>query len=748
MGRKRVLFESLLAIAAILLLFSFYLMVSGYAFTTTETRATVRWDAAGNGTIYYLTACDDGTLRALMDGRATAIGDDGSLLWSVDIPDRWWIGSKYYKPAVDTGPDGTLYVYLRANVTRAAMERKLPYGYSGEYSMDMDDHNKRLMDAYAGTEFAYSLDERVLAISPKGDILWNVPLATGLYDADIKVRNGTVYVYHGFDEAALTKDGHVLWDIGDVGAVPAVDEAGNVYTVVPIHYGDQNPSRRVLSGIVQAYHPDGAPYWRRDIGEPTYVQPLQDGPGPVPLYDHGTLYLPLQNGVAAMDRNGTIKWVKHYNVSAALFELSPFDRDGNVYWRCFDGRTGLNEYTVMGETYYSYPTVYDQNPITNSHISILSPGGSELSMVAGPTEYAYAADGIAYKADVVYHEGDRKLEALESAVLTAIDLKANTALWSYNFTPSKAYIATVNESNIKGLLLANDIKSAQTFNGMNSHGSNFTPNCVCGDCSFRIVQGRDVTYVGFWVYNYEAPAIYDKSRIACAGGLYAFDGAGRLLWSRSIDSLIGSMYEKDDTIYYSTGSGRMSAAHIDIVTGLAIAAALYVLIRFIAVGAISRARGLVNRNDNRNAILKYIADHPGSTMYEISRSLGINKGTVRYHLFILSINHRIASHKADKKFVRFFPNSNSYNKDEQQLMSLMRRDSIRKVMEALLRRPGLSNVELSRELKLPESAMSKHMKELYTRGIVDKSRMDGGVSYRIRDEVRVSIMRALERMGQ
>lgn len=748
MGRKRVLFESLLAIAAILLLFSIYLMVSGYAFTTSETRATVKWDAAGNGTIYYLKACDDGTLRALMDGRVSAIGSDGSLKWGVDIPDRWWIGSKYFKPAVDVGPDGTTYIYLRANVTRAAMERKLPYTYAGEYSMDMDDHNKRLMDAYAGTEFAYSLDERVLAISPKGDILWNVPLPTGLYDADIQVRNCTIYVYHGFDETAISRDGRVLWDVGDVGAAPAVDEAGCVYTVVPIRYGDQNPSRRVLSGIVQAYHPDGTPYWRRDIGEPTYVQFLQDSLSPMPLLDHGMLYLPLSNGIAAMDGNGTVKWARHYNVSTTLFELSAFDDEGNVYLRCFDGQAGLNEYTVMGETYYSYPTEYDYYPITNTRLSILSPAGSELANVADSDEYAYAEDGIAYRVDVIYPAGDRKLEMLESAVLTAKDLKGNRTLWSHVFTPDGPGEAVVNASNIKSLFLSNDVKNAFIFNGMNDQGSNFTSGFVCGNSGFRIIQGKDVTYAGFWTYNYEAPAIYNESRVACAGGLYAFDRAGRLLWSRPIDSLIGSMYEKDGTIYYSTGSGRMSAAHIDIVTGLAMAAALYILIRFLAVGAISRARGVVNRNDNRNAVFKFIVEHPGSTMYEISRSLSINKGTVRYHLFILSINHRITSHKADRKFVRFFPNSNSYDKGEQQLMSLMRRDSIRKVTDALLKKPGLSNVELSRELNLPESAMSKHMKELYTRGIVDKSRMDGGVSYRIRDDVRVSIVRALERMGQ
>lgn len=745
MGRKRVLFESLLAIAVILLLFSVYLMVSGYAFTTTETRATVKWDASGNGSIYYLTASDDGTLRAIMDGRVNGIGRDGSVLWGVNIPDKWWMGSKYFKPAVDVAPDGTTYVYLRANVTRAAMEQKQPYSYSGESSMDMDDYNKRLMDAYAGTEFAYSLDERVLAISPNGDVLWTLLLPTGLYDADISVRNGTVYAYHGYGEAAIGKNGSILWNIGDVGADPVVDEAGYVYAVVPTHYGT---GRSVLSGVVQAYYPNGTAYWRQDIGETTLGQPRTDGQVHMPLYDHGTLYLPLSNGIAALGTNGSTRWVKHYNESTSLFEPAPFDSDGNIYLRAFDGRTGLNEYTVGGETYYAYSTPYDNYPPGDFRISVLKPDGSELTSIAGAADYVFAGDGVAYEADVSTPEGARKLEGLESAVLTARDLKVNRTLWSYDFTEAKVNLAILNESNVKSMLLASDVNNAQAFNGRVAPGSHFTTAGVDGDCSFRIIQGKDVTYVSFWTYNYDTPAEYNESRVAYGGGLYAFDRSGKLLWSRPIDALIGSMCEKDGTIYYSTGSGKMSAAHIDIATGLALAAGLYLLLRFLMVGAISRARGAISKNENRNAVLKYVIEHPGSTMYEIARSLGINKGTVRYHLFILGVNHRIASHKADKKFVRYFPNSNTYSGEEQHIMSLMRRDPIRNVIVALLRKPGLSNVELSKELNLPESAMSKQMKDLCSRGIVDKRRLDGGVSYSIREEFRGSIVKALERIGQ
>jgi predicted transcriptional regulator len=720
--------------AAILLMFSFYLMLTGYAFTTTEARATVKWDSAGNGTIYYLAACEDGTLRTLTDGRVSAIGGDGSPLWSVDIPDKWWAGSKYYEPAVDVSPDGTLYVYLRANVTRAAMERGLPYSYAGDPAMDMDDQNKRLMDAYAGTEFASSLDERVLAISPDGDILWNILLSTGLYDADIVFRNGAVYVYHGCDVTAVSDDGQVLWTIGDVGAAPAVDEQGYVYTVAPIHSGNLDPNRQALSGIVTAICPNGTIFWREDVGEPASTLM-----GTVPLYDHGTIYLPLSNGLAALDRNGTVKWTKHYDAATAIFEPQPFDSTGNVYLRTFGSGMPLSEYTFMGETYYSYVGQY---PLHGSRISILSPGGAEISSVDGSREYACVSDGIAYTADVLYPESERKLGVLQSAVLTAIDLKSNKTLWSQSITPGEPAVVTLNASNVEGLLAGDDARNAQIFNARNS---SFMPQCVCGDCSLKVVRVKDVTYAGFWSYNYEAPATYNVSRAAFAGGLYAFGPGGDMLWWRPVDSLIGSMCEKNGTVYYSTASGRMSAASVDVVTGLAVAAVLYVFIRFFAAGAVSRARGAVSKNDNRNAVLKHIAANPGSTMYEIARSLGLNKGTVRYHLFILSVNHRIAAHKADNKFVRYFPNAGSYSKDEQQLMSLLRRDTIRRVMEALLKKPGLSNVQLSEELDVPESAMSKHMKELYTKGIVDKRRLAGGVSYCIRDDLRVLVVKALER---
>ena len=69
----------------------------------------------------------------------------------------------------------------------------------------------------------------------------------------------------------------------------------------------------------------------------------------------------------------------------------------------------------------------------------------------------------------------------------------------------------------------------------------------------------------------------------------------------------------------------------------------------------TRARLKIDKgNDNRNRIYKFITERPGSTLYEISKEMGLNIGTLRYHLMILSLNHRITAYK-DDKFVSYFP---------------------------------------------------------------------------------------------
>jgi predicted transcriptional regulator len=76
--------------------------------------------------------------------------------------------------------------------------------------------------------------------------------------------------------------------------------------------------------------------------------------------------------------------------------------------------------------------------------------------------------------------------------------------------------------------------------------------------------------------------------------------------------------------------------------------------------------------------------------------------------------------------VRYFTNAGSYSKDEQFYLSLVRRDPIRRILDLLIDKTEMSNQEISEALDMHDSATSRYMKELATRGLVSKRNAAGG----------------------
>ncbi len=244
--------------------------------------------------------------------------------------------------------------------------------------------------------------------------------------------------------------------------------------------------------------------------------------------------------------------------------------------------------------------------------------------------------------------------------------------------------------------------------------------------SIWITAGKGIVLANTWAYNFEYPGIYNKSICAYAGGIYAFNASdGRTLWSRQTDTYVTSMTEKNGTVFYRTGDGKFSSASAGLAAGFA-AAAVYLFFRFFLLGAVSRARSRLDKNENRNAIIDFIAANPGATLYEIAKELKINLGTVRYHLLVLSVNHKVISDKHGPKSVGYFVNGRRYSAEERLIMSLVRREQIRKLLAILSGRPGLANTDIATEMRLPESSVSRYLAELCGKGIVIKRKSDSG----------------------
>ena len=132
-------------------------------------------------------------------------------------------------------------------------------------------------------------------------------------------------------------------------------------------------------------------------------------------------------------------------------------------------------------------------------------------------------------------------------------------------------------------------------------------------------------------------------------------------------------------------------------------------------------------------------------MADVARDLRLNTGTTRYHLFILSRNHKVISHP-DNKFVRYFKNSGTYDAGERSIYSLVRRKPLVRILSLLAQKPGLSNLELARELQLSTAATHEQVTELMDRGVLVKTpKSDGEYAYSIKAEYREMIARVIER---
>lgn len=632
------------------------------------------------------------------------------------------------------------------------------------------------------------------------------------FPKELIASNGSLYVYSGSYEAVLSTDGTVRWYIdtsfgnGFYGN-PSVDESGDVYTMVvgynvTGHYPNGERSNAtiddaiyknytstiglangtILAGnydTVQAYYANGSPKWRLCVSDLGLNDPLKPPYALTfdhqPIYHNGTLYVGLPHTVLALDRDGRLKWQKRYGQD--YFNRVWFDSRDNAYLQFSqdlslperhifiirpDGtETELSSSTISELTGLpSYP-VFNDDTVYQREWSTPLEGKVDLNYSNVTYENYDSLMGYPWERqhDLILqylrdHNGSwdfpRRLHDLDTYEISAYDFKAGRRLWNYTI-PLDTHETMLTRSNAPGLLLnpgqaaGDNNVSAERWYAAN--GIPYGSEGVGSMSRVDVLPTANATYMSFWSYCYEVPAIYDRSRIVYSGGIYAFGLNGNLLWKKETDSPVVSMKEVNGTIYYSTGNGGLLSTRAEVYAGF-LTAFLYVFVRFFLAGAVTRARGLVNKNHNRNGILQFIVDNPGSGLYEISRGLKINKGTVRYHLLILSLNHRIVAYKADDRYVRYFTNSGTYSAEEQLAMALARRDSVRKVLAAILKKPGISIAELSRESGMQTSAVSRYVKELVDKGVVSKEQAEGGrLSYAVSSEYREPVDFAIGRLN-
>lgn len=715
--------------------------------------ASGNWELSGLGQVSYMTVGDGNTLYAFSGDSVYAIDSQGRLKWNFTQPDSWRI-------CQDTGR----YFEQNNRTINLAHTQDTPiidsYGNS-LYALVSPDLNQTMYHLYT-IQWEGGLDNLlVISITPAGRVAWSVPVCGNLSAygwASIDARQEGVYVFHGYNETLIDKRGNIVWNFENVSDPVAVDEQGFVYKVSAVGRNLEGVNYHIVnysypmtgvyfdyrepSSIVSAYYPNGTLYWSRDIGEPVIRQQMGDDVDKqfktLPIYEDGTVYVPVYNGIIALDRQGNEIWSQRFaGGNFRLMELMPFDAYGNAYERYFN-----------------------ENDTLDTYVYYISEDGSRVSgKMPFDSSSPAASKGIIYYLDDIsaapmnvpvfdlqsgnYQMPYRNLTDLDTVAIRAHDFLADRDIWRFVVPVNRTAEGMITEDNIEQIF---DWKS--DFYAANRKVKNNTTVVLPRAPQILLLPGNNIVYVVFNSMNYESPKVTNQSKFAYSSAIYALDDKGQPIWSKPLDSFVTSASVNGTIIYYSTGDGKIAAGSVDVAAGLALLAAIYVFIRFFLVGAVSRARARLDGNENRGRILKFIVAEPGSNMREVASALRMNIGTVRYHLFILSLNHRIVSISADEKYLRYFTNSGTYSKESQIVISLMRRDGINRVLTALSESPGISNREISQRSGIQESAVSRYLKELAEKGIVLKEKSSGGAtSFSIVEGYRAHIASAMERLN-
>ena len=690
-----------------------------------------------------------------------AIDSSGKQVWSFSIPS----GSALSQDCMP------LYFYSDGSYSYSDLEPSVAAGNGVLYVS--------LMPSYVPVN-SRSMNVTLMAISDQGQVLWTKPIDSlaipdpGLsnpFDGDvaIKASGDRVYVFHDFNETVLDSNGTVLWNVANISDPAVVDENGYLYMVksrpaVPNNYLAYNTPETWIpqpSSTIDAYYPNGTLYWENNTDDPIQDQDQTyyyyftqiSGLHTMPIYYGGLLYAPTESGISVFYPNGTVKWEKSFtqdelnlNLSAGigqkpgtipgqettthltLYYLMPFDSDGNVYMVNQNEFTFPQDHKVLMLTLNSTGALVSRQDISNS-----------------TAYYSYTSNGVGYNFDTQGTGNITGLTDLQGGTLHAYDIKSGNGLWSYNISVADMNVVTLNLANVRAIL-GDAAEEAIDHYELNISYAGVEPTIDSGSSS-NIMCGNGTVYLNFQSYNYEYPVVFGKSQAAYAGGIYAFADNGSLLWYKSVRAQDFMQVTQNGTIFYQTPDGKIGVTSSGIVAaGFTLTALVYLFLRFFCVGAVARAKARLNKNGNRILIMDFVIINPGCTLYEIARGTGVNLGTVRYHLFILGMNHKIVASSIDGKYIRYFTNSNSYSPQQQLVISLLRRDTVGKILGLLDRRPGISNVEIAGEVGIPESITSRYLKELSEKGVVKNLSSGRERAYSIDEAYRGHVADALKRL--
>ena len=131
---------------------------------------------------------------------------------------------------------------------------------------------------------------------------------------------------------------------------------------------------------------------------------------------------------------------------------------------------------------------------------------------------------------------------------------------------------------------------------------------------------------------------------------------------------------------------------------------------------ISRIKRFIE-NQNRQSIFKYISDNPCTTTAEMSRNLGINRGTLQYHLMMLKKRNRVIPYKTRGK-IHYFLNESTYGEKEKVALAALKNEKHRRIISEILNSEQITHEKLAERIGVSAPTINWHIRHLKEEGIV------------------------------
>lgn len=143
--------------------------------------------------------------------------------------------------------------------------------------------------------------------------------------------------------------------------------------------------------------------------------------------------------------------------------------------------------------------------------------------------------------------------------------------------------------------------------------------------------------------------------------------------------------------------------------------------------------------ETRKRVYDLVVSSPGVHLREIERRTNLPLGVVRYHLDRLQREGLIFPEE-DRYFKRFFPKNKVPNVPGD-TFAVLRQESLRRIVLAILNNPGSTHQTLMNELHLPASTLSTYLSILVRKNVVRRERRGKENLYTVTDED--SVMKVL-----